>query len=82
MAMVLMAMLFMLKQRIVFKDDYPLLSRFDIVCILNFLLPRRATTLEEVIRQLEERHRRRQASIDYAYHKQMIADLSKSVVSC
>jgi SRSO17 transposase len=81
MAMVLMAMLFMLEQRMLFKDDYPLLSCFDIVCILNFLLPRRATTLEEVIRQLEERHRRRQASIDYAYHKQMLADLSKSVAS-
>jgi SRSO17 transposase len=81
MAMVMMAMLFMLEQRMLFKDDYPLLSCFDIVCILNFLLPRRDTTLEEVIRQLEERHRRRQASIDYAYHKQMIDDLSKSVVN-
>jgi SRSO17 transposase len=79
MAMVLMAMLFMLEQRMLFKNDYPLLSCFDIVCILNILLPRRATTLEEVIRQLEERHRRRQASIDYAYHKQMIAELSKNV---
>ena len=81
MAMVMMAMLFMLEQRMLFKDDHPLLSCFDIVCILNFLLPRRATTLEEVIRQLEERHRRRQASIDHAYHKQMIDDLSKSVVN-
>jgi SRSO17 transposase len=80
MAMVLMAMLFMLEQRLLFKDDYPLLSCFDIVCILNFLLPRRATTLEEVIRQLEERHRRRQASIDYAYRKKLYAELSKNEI--
>ena len=32
--MVLMPMLFMLEQRLLFKDDYPLLSCFDIVCIL------------------------------------------------
>ena len=80
MAMVLMAMLFMLEQRLLFKDDYPLLSCFDIVCILKFLLPRRATTLEEVIRQLEERHRRRQASIDYAYRKKLYAELSKNEI--
>jgi SRSO17 transposase len=80
MAMVMMAMLFMLEQRLLFKDTYPLLSCFDIVCILNFLLPRRATTLREVLRQLEERHRRRQASIDHAYHKQLIAELSKNAV--
>jgi len=79
-AMVMMAMLFMLEQRLLFKDTYPLLSCFDIVCILNFLLPRRASTLREVLRQLEERHRRRQASIDHAYHKQLIAELSKNAV--
>lgn len=81
MAMVMMAMLFMLEQRMLFKDTYPLLSCFDIVCLLNFLLPQRATTLEEVIRQLEVRHKRRQASIDYAYHKQLIIELSESVVN-
>jgi SRSO17 transposase len=81
MAMVMMAMLFMLEQRMLFKDDYPLLSCFDIVCILNFMLPHRATTLEELFRQLEERHRRRQASIDHAYRKQYMAELSKNVVN-
>ena len=37
MAMVMMAMLFMVEQRIFYKDAYPLLSCFDIVCILKFL---------------------------------------------
>jgi hypothetical protein len=81
MVIVLMAMLFMLEKRMLVKNDYPLLSCFDIVCILKFLLPCRATTLEEVIRQLEERHRRKQASIDYAYYKQITAELSKNAVS-
>jgi len=80
MAMVMMAILFMVEQRILFKGTHPLLSCFDIICILNFLLPRRAITLEEIIRQLEERHRRRQASIEYADFKQLI-ELSKIAVN-
>ncbi|BBO86556.1 hypothetical protein DSCO28_71220 [Desulfosarcina ovata subsp. sediminis] len=78
MAMVLMAMLFMVEQRILFKDAYPLLSCFDTVCILNFLLPQRAITLKEVIRQMEVRHQRRLASIQYAYLKQLELGLSES----
>jgi SRSO17 transposase len=63
MEMVMMAMLFMVEQRMLFKDAYPRLSCFDSVCILNFLLPRRAVTFEEVTRQLEARHKRLRASI-------------------
>ncbi len=71
MAMVMLVMLFMLEQRILFKDEYPLLSCFDIVVLLAFLLPHRALTLEEVIRQLEVRHKRRQDAIDSQYRKQL-----------
>lgn len=78
MATVMMAMLFMVEQRMRYKDAYPLLSCFDIVCILKFLLPQRAVTVEEVIRQLQVRHKRRQASIDYAYQKQLDDELSES----
>ena len=81
MAMVMMAMLFTVEQRMLFKGSYPLLSCFDIVTILKFLLPRRTVTLEEVIRQLEVRHKRRQASIDYAYHKQRELELSESTAN-
>ena len=35
----------------------------------------------EVIRQLEVRHRRRQASIDNAHHKQVVLELSKNAVN-
>lgn len=74
----MMALLFMLEQKILFRETHPLLSCFDIICILNFLLPRRAVSLEEIIRQIEERHRRRKAAIDYALHKQLL-ELSKSL---
>jgi SRSO17 transposase len=71
MAMVSMVMLFMLEQRLLYKEQYPLLSCFDIIVILSFLLPRRAITLSEIIRQLEVRHKRRQDSIDSAYRNQL-----------
>lgn len=70
MAMVMLAMLFMLEQRLLYKERYPLLSCFDIVSLLSFLLPQRAITMEEVIRQLDERHRRRQAAIESAFRNQ------------
>jgi hypothetical protein len=63
---VMMAMLFMVEQRRVFKNSYPLLSCVDIVSVLRFLLPQRAVTLEEVIRQLEVRHKRRDSLIGNA----------------
>ena len=71
MAMVMMAMLFMLEQRLLYKEQYPLLSCFDIVSILSFILPHRATTKQEVIRQLEIRHERRRSAIESAYRIQL-----------
>jgi SRSO17 transposase len=71
MAMVMMAMLFMLEQRLLYKEQYPLLSCFDIVSILSFILPHRATTKQEVIRQLEIRHERRRSAIESAYRTQL-----------
>lgn len=71
MAMVMMAMLFLLEQRLFYRKDIPLLSCFDIVCILSFLLPQRAITKDEVFRQMEIRHKKRQSAIDSAYRKQL-----------
>ena len=71
MAMVMMAMLFLLEQRLLYKRDIPLLSCFDIMCILSFLLPQRAFDTDEVFRQMEIRHKRRQVAIDSAYRKQL-----------
>ena len=63
MALVMMAMLFMLSERVRHKDIYPLLSCADIEELLSHFLPRRDVSEAEVIRQLEERHRRRLSAI-------------------
>jgi SRSO17 transposase len=72
MALVMMAMLFMLKERIEQHEDYPLLSCADIETLLAHFLPRRDVGVEEVIRQMGVRHRKRQAAIDFAYAKQQL----------
>jgi hypothetical protein len=60
----MMAMLFMLERRLSNKDEYPLLSCSDIQTLLKHFLSRRDVTVEEVLRQMEVRHRKRQSSID------------------
>lgn len=71
MAMVMLAMLFMFEVRREHKEDLSLLSCHDVVEVLRVLLPRANVTYEDIFRQLKERHRRRQASIDSAYEKQL-----------
>ncbi len=70
MALVMMAMLFMLEQRHSYKGSHPLLSCQDIISLLCNFLPKRSITSDEVLRQLEVRHHKRKASIDSAYRKQ------------
>lgn len=72
MALVMMAMLFQLEERLLQRHPYPLLSGRDIRALLNQFLPRRDSTLAEVLRQMEVRHRKRQAAIDSAYRKQQL----------
>jgi hypothetical protein len=55
---------FMLSERIHHKDAYPLLSCADIEELLARFLPRRDVSEEEVIAQLEHRHRQRQMAIE------------------
>lgn len=76
MTLVAMAMLFMLEERTRQQDPYPLLSCADIESLLAEFLPRRSRDPEELIRQMETRHCKRQASIDSAYRKQKRADLA------
>jgi SRSO17 transposase len=70
MALVFMAMLFMLEERILQKDHLPLLSCADIESLLRSFLPRRDVAQDEVLRQMKKRHRKRQAAIDSQYRKQ------------
>ena len=66
MALVMMAMQFMLETRIDNFDMHPLLSCYDIQILIATTMPDRRSDADEVIRQLHERHRKRQASIDSA----------------
>ena len=49
----------------------PLLSSADVVELLRHFLPAGAVTPEEVLRQLQLRHKKRQASIDSARRVQV-----------
>ena len=71
MALVMMAMLFTLEERQLHQQTRPLLSGTDLRALLNHFLPRRDMTLEEVLRQMEVRHRKRQAAIDSAHRRQL-----------
>ena len=70
MALVSMTMLFMAEERELNQEEIPLLSCNDIEILLRTFLPRRDIDPDEIVRQMEKRHRRRQASIDNAFNKQ------------
>ncbi len=65
-----MALLFMLEERTALREHPPLLSCADIEQLLARFLPRRDRHPDKLIRQLEVRYRKRQASIDSAYANQ------------
>jgi SRSO17 transposase len=71
-ALVMMAMLLLLEARQLHHQTRPLLRGTDIRALLNHFLPRRDTTLEEVLRQMAVRHRKRQAAINAAYRQQQL----------
>jgi len=72
MALVMMAMLFMLRERLLNHESYPLLSCADIVRLLCGFLPWRNRHPDELMRQLDVRHMQRVASIEYFAKKQRV----------
>lgn len=66
MALVMMALLFLLKERRLQSEALPLLSAADVKLLLARLLPRRDLDIEESIRQVGLRHRQRQAAVNSA----------------
>jgi SRSO17 transposase len=70
MTLVMLCMLFLLEERFANQATTPLLSCADIRILLAHFLPRRDVTLDEVLRQMEKRHKKRQAAIQFAYKKQ------------
>jgi SRSO17 transposase len=81
MALVMMAMLFMLTERIRHKKTYPLLSCADIEELLARFLPRRDVTEQEVLRQLEQRHKKRRRAIESHTRRQSKAIRARKVNS-
>ena len=67
MTLVMMAMQFTLETRIKNAELLPLLSCYGIQILIATTMPDRRGDSDEVIRQLHERHRKRQASIDSAH---------------
>jgi len=74
MALVMMAMLFMLEEKLLHKQSRPLLSCGDIRILLACFLPRQDATRQEMVRQMEARHQARQRAIESAYRRQRLAD--------
>jgi len=66
MAMVMLAMLFLLRERRVHLVEVELLSCQDIVELLNVFIPRRDLTPEDVIKNIERRHRKRREAMETA----------------
>jgi SRSO17 transposase len=66
MAMVMIAELFMLKERTKCNETHPLLSCTDIEEMLEYFLPRKKLSPEEFIQSILKRHQIRQALIDAA----------------
>jgi len=69
MALVMLALLFMLRERKLHRQEIEMLSCQDIVELLDFYLPRADTTEEAVLRNMERRHQKRRQSIESAKRK-------------
>jgi len=63
MALVMIAMLFLVKERLALEEEAPMLSLADLVLALDRLLPRPEPTPDQLARIIQERHRRRQAAM-------------------
>jgi SRSO17 transposase len=64
MALVMMAMLFMLTERLQMKDQCPLLSCADVERLLAAFLPRKDASVEQVFSHMTRRHEMRRRAIE------------------
>lgn len=69
MALVTLAMLFLLRERIENQREVELLSCQDIVELLNVYLPRADRSKEAIVEQMRRRHAKRRAAIESARRK-------------
>ena len=73
MALVLMSMLFMLEERIRQGNVRPMLSCSDVGFIIKSLLPKKISGPDDVLQQLDRRHRKRASAIKSSYRQQGLA---------
>ena len=62
MALVMISMMFILREKIIFSVEKPLLSAYDVRQIMIETYSRKATTVEEIDKQIQYRHKQRLAS--------------------
>ena len=62
-SLVMVAMLFLLKERLALQAEAPMLSLADLVMAINQLLPRPEPTPNRIASIIHERHRRRQDAL-------------------
>ena len=64
MALVMLSMEFVLTEKMLFKNEYPLLTSYDIREVFINLYSRKGATYEEVMEQMTYRHAQRNADIE------------------
>ena len=70
MSLSMLAYLFLTAQRMCFAANLELLSCADIKKFLEFLIPNKAMTIEEMYMQMQTRHKKRRASTQSSYRRQ------------
>lgn len=70
MSLVMVALMFLAKERLAHRDTADLLSCNDLVEIMRHKLPTKIETDADLAASIEDRHRRRQLAKDFAYRKQ------------
>ena len=71
MALVMMAMLFLMTEKIENQEETPLLSGRDINELLTFFLRKKSLTEKEVFRRISNRHKQRQRDIENAFKRNL-----------
>ena len=69
-ALVCLAQFFTLRQSMLFVDSLPLLSTRDVVCLLEYFLPQRQRSFEDVCNAMLFRHQKRLRDIQNSYNKE------------
>jgi SRSO17 transposase len=70
MALVMVALMFLAKERLALRETAALLSCNDLVEIMHHKLPTKIETDDDLVTLIENRHRRRRSAMDHAYRKQ------------